>query len=77
MNRFMFGSNKYKRKDQFEMDSDEDDDKEVPVGEWWEERPSKDYFIERAKYCPLRLKLEERKFMRLIKAAIKASNYTG
>ena len=37
------------------------------VGEW---------FIERAKFIPLRLTLEERKFLRLLEAALNVSEYT-
>lgn len=68
-------------------DSDSDDDdwervvpgalKEIPssgqpvvgdkVGEW---------FVERAKYIPLRLTLAERKFLRLLEAALTVSEYT-
>lgn len=50
---------------------------EAPIGLWWGERPPSNYFIERAKYCPLRLELPERKMMRLTKAVIKATDYTG
>ena len=37
------------------------------VGEW---------FVERAKYIPLRLTLPERKFLRLLEAALSVSEYT-
>jgi len=37
------------------------------VGEW---------FVERAKYIPLRLTLSERKFLRLLEAALSVSEYT-
>ncbi|PPQ75909.1 hypothetical protein CVT26_000174, partial [Gymnopilus dilepis] len=39
----------------------------APVGEW---------FIDRAKYIPLRLTLPERKFLRLLEAALNVSEYT-
>ncbi|KAF7352414.1 hypothetical protein MVEN_01205900 [Mycena venus] len=38
-----------------------------PVGEW---------FVERAKYIPLRLNLSERKYLRLLEAALSVSEYT-
>ncbi|TFK55642.1 hypothetical protein OE88DRAFT_1652049 [Heliocybe sulcata] len=38
-----------------------------PVGEW---------FVERSKYIPLRLTLGERKFLRLLEAAMQVSEYT-
>ncbi|KAI9090158.1 hypothetical protein DFS34DRAFT_637830 [Phlyctochytrium arcticum] len=39
----------------------------APVGDW---------FLERAKYIPLRLTLEERKFLRLLEAGLNVSEYT-
>ena len=39
----------------------------TPVNEW---------FIERAKFIPLRLTLQERKFLRLLEAALTVSEYT-
>lgn len=38
-----------------------------PVGEW---------FVERAKYIPIRLTFGERKFLRLLEAALSVSEYT-
>lgn len=38
--------------------------------------PSRDTFLERAKYIPLRLSLEERKLLRTVKAVLNASTYT-
>ena len=38
-----------------------------PVGEW---------FVNRAKYIPVRLTLSERKYLRLLEAALKVSEYT-
>lgn len=34
------------------------------------------YFLERSKYIPLRLTLDERKFLRLLEAALGVSEYT-
>lgn len=39
----------------------------APVGEW---------FVERAKFIPLRLTLSERKYLRLLEAALQVSEYT-
>ncbi|TPX64077.1 hypothetical protein SpCBS45565_g06170 [Spizellomyces sp. 'palustris'] len=39
----------------------------APVGDW---------FLERAKFIPLRLTLEERKYLRLLEAALSVSEYT-
>jgi len=66
-----------------DMDDDEDESDVVPsssaivlgaqpdvgdsVGEW---------FVERAKYIPLRLTLGERKYLRLLEAALHVSEYT-
>ena len=34
------------------------------------------YFLERSKYIPLRLTLQERKYLRLLEAALNVSEYT-
>lgn len=38
--------------------------------------PVGNYFLERAKYTPLRLTLSERKFLRLLDSALQVSEYT-
>lgn len=50
-------------------------DKGATLGDWWEKRPHPLYFVERSKYIPIRLQLKKRKFMRLLKAALKVINY--
>jgi len=57
-----------------ENDQDEKDD-QVMIGDWWEKRPALDYFIERSKYTPLRLRLKKRKWMRMLKASLRVMDY--
>ena len=52
------------------------DNSNVPIGDWWKERPSPAFFLERSKYQPLRLTLPQRKYMRLIKNMMYISPYT-
>ena len=40
------------------------------------DQSSESNFVERAKYIPVRLSLKERKFLRLLRAAIKVNDYT-
>jgi hypothetical protein len=64
-----------------ETDSDDSDDEleeaysgpPMPVGS---QPASGDWFLERAKHIPLRLTLNERKFLRLLEAALNVSEYT-
>lgn len=47
------------------------DNKQPKAGE-----PVGDYFLERAKFIPLRLTFSERKYLRLLDAALQVSEYT-
>ncbi|TPX61712.1 hypothetical protein PhCBS80983_g00976 [Powellomyces hirtus] len=65
-------------------DADDDEGAIASIEEDWKllgEKPSAkadvgDWFLERSKYIPLRLTLEERKFLRLLEAGLNVSEYT-
>ncbi|THH12268.1 hypothetical protein EW145_g116 [Phellinidium pouzarii] len=72
-----------------EMEEDEDSGKEdldepvlAPSAPWMSDQQPKvgegvgDWFINRAKFIPLRLTLPERKYLRLLEAALQVSEYT-
>ncbi|KAJ3013577.1 hypothetical protein HKX48_005663 [Thoreauomyces humboldtii] len=72
-------------KDQTATSAAEEDARiEATVDEGWKllgekpdaKAPPGDWFLERAKYIPLRLTLEERKFLRLLEAGLNVSEYT-
>ncbi|KAL5530098.1 hypothetical protein ACEPAF_6355 [Sanghuangporus sanghuang] len=81
-----------KKDDSDKMDEDEGDDSDwenavpssVPVPSYYDLNgdqpqpgsPAGDWFLERAKYIPLRLTLSERKYLRLLEAALQVSEYT-
>lgn len=57
--------------------ADKDAPARVDAGEWWAGRQvDGDWFTERAKYIPLRLTHEERRYLRLLEGVLRASGYT-
>lgn len=49
----------------------------LPLGDWFVRMPPPSWFVERARYAPLRLSLPQRQSMRLVQAALHVTEYTS